>query len=295
MKFRLSTLAFSAFLLLPSLVTAADSVRAMANPDASCRQNPLDRFDHGWRIAQEAPTSAGRCLDTTRIRAVTLQSGVKDGFEISNFLHNGKFWNARFERGDVASASVMSVRFGEDIRYVRLAHVQTRFNFVHGIRLQDPVSGDLGPLLKSAIASWESVFPVGEGFDLVKTLRRNVPVVGRVISLEQSLRENPRLSAEVPRVREVALNLNREQANRLFENHVQLSALRGFSLAYLLLLRNCATNLFDILDVTVPTDVRRFRTPLAYDPIEWSTLAALKARGYVALDATWVDTHLTER
>jgi hypothetical protein len=261
------------------------SVPPMAVRDTQCIQDPRDTFDLGWRIAPEAVHVPHLCLDSSLVRPAKILEENETRTEFANFLHQGRYWIAQVQPNDVSSVALMSKRIANDVQFVNVIHLQTRFYFRHGIQLLDPVTRAPGPVLRSAVVSWEPAFPVGMKYEYMTTFFRNYPIVGRIISVDEPMAAE--LAGALPQaaadVKELALPLAADVAWRLFQNHLHLSQERQMSLAYILLRRNCATTFFDVLDVTLeqfrwPHRGSKFRTGLSLDPIYGPTIQALKIR-----------------
>ena len=260
----------------------------MANVDSSCIQNAGDPYDIGWRISSDAPHVPGLCVDATKIRPVRVLSSEGDSYSVTNFFHDGEFWNARFLKSDVSAVSVMSSRIADDVQFINVIHIQTRFYLRHGVQLSRPSTGEPGPLLESLVISWEPAYPAQGVYNHLTTFFRNYPLVGRMISAGEPMAAEEHSQKKVVRssTNEVRLLLDAPVAHRLLENHISESERRQLDLAYLLVRRNCATSLFDILDATLtqvnwPHLAPRFRTGLTSDPIAGPTERALKARHLV--------------
>jgi hypothetical protein len=261
------------------------AVAPMAVVDAGCIQNPRDPYDLGWRIAPDAPQVPNQCLNSAVVRPAKVLKREDGIWQITNFYHQGHYWSAQIHAHDIESVAMMTKRIARDVQLIHVIHLQTRFYFHHGVQLFDAATGQSGPLLRSAVVSWEPAFPVGEQYEYVTTMFRNLPIVGRLISVEEPLAAQVAgaLSSETEAVQEFPLPIATEVAWTLFEKHLQLSEERQMTLAYILLRRNCATTFFDILDAALaetgwPHPGPRFRTGWSLDPVFGPAMEALRAR-----------------
>lgn len=271
------------------------SAAPAAVPDAGCRQDATDPDDLGWRIGADSDQMAGRCLNAKRLRPVHVTSEDAESITFANFVHDGHFWRARWRKDDLPVASAWTLFFPVHLPFVKVAHAQLRFEFPKGLELTDQRTGAKGPVIRDAIVSWETAFPEGVHFALIPTMRRNFPLVGRVLSTESTIHENTPLLGRMRETQLAPLSLTATQAAKLFERNLRAESETGFATFYRLFSMNCATQLFDQLDEVLretPAQgpgVPRFHVGWSLDPVAGPVFAGLKLRHLVPADAKPID------
>jgi hypothetical protein len=218
---------------------------------AACRLDPTDRFEPDAVMPQGK--FRGACLDTREQRSATLvRARSERGTPVlANVRHAGRYWLCEV-RPDAVEDVIFQTEYFPAI--VPAAHVELRFRFRDGAepRLTVQVPGDsAAPLrLRDLVFSVEAVSRLGGGeYDLVKGLFGHFGTAYRMISLEDRYRQM--VVEHRHRVKQVRLRLTPRQERDLFAHAVHLADRSGMGVVYNTATRNCATELFRVMDRAV--------------------------------------------
>jgi uncharacterized protein DUF4105 len=256
------SIAKSSRLRLPSgparrmtFVVALALLGALAAPDTSwpgCRLAPGDPFDPD--AAMVGGRFRGRCLDTREQRSAVLlrdRSGARK-VVLANLRHADRFWIA-----EVGPEALEDVIFQTEYfpAVVPAAHVELRFRFRPGqgprLTPQVPDDGTAPVRIDDLVFSVEAVSLVdGEPYDLVKGLFGHFGTAYRLVSLDDRRRDM--VVKQRHRVTQLRLRLTPRQERAVLAHTLHLSDQSGMRVVYNTATRNCASELFRVIDRAVP-------------------------------------------
>lgn len=260
------------FSALFSIICFADTKLA-SNADSSCRQNPKDPMDKGWRLTDNDVKFPRQCLDTSSIRPIVIVEKTAQHVRFENFYDQGQYWTAEWDTSDQPEIHYAGVHFSTGVPFVVAGHTELRFLFTKGLSLVSQETG-AQEIINDVIVSWHGGLPVGVAYDVFTGVDPNYALAGRVVSRASRYAEEINPDGSHLQVDEYKLAMTPEQATLVFAHslgYIDSLALKTF---YLTLLTNCTTQLFNIVDeVLMQTDpetypyVEPYRTLPIPDPV----------------------------
>jgi hypothetical protein len=234
-----------------------ESEGLMATPDPTCKTDPKDPFEVGYRI-QRGP-NRGACVDTSRRRFARILdekearrygSSSKHLF-VANFRHDGKFWVAKIPR-DIQFEDFLA----EKVYYEKgQSHIQMRLIAKNGsaITLYPQSESHESKPRKVHDIMWSASSAHLQGqADQSPTgslLWGNTAAVNTLMSTVQSRSEEPGRS-----VRHRRIHADDETRRKIFMAAVLASDHEEFKYRILLLSRNCINGFFRVIDSALGRD-----------------------------------------
>jgi hypothetical protein len=274
--------------LVPNFCLAAENIDGSPRAvviDSKCRQDRHDKFDLGWRFTENSKDFAGKCVNTTSVRAlVMLPTSEEDHLRFANFYHDGKYWEADWSEADAPEVQYFGVHFNSGVPFVTAGHTELHFFFPQGLKLISQNSSETA-VIQNAVISWEATYPNGEEYNLFTGIQDNFALTGRLKSLEATVKEQTLPDGTMRVVDVYDLSLSKREASTLFKDSVIESEALGPYEFYLTLGRNCTSMLFDTIDAALKLsrpalmkDVSPFVTSADNNPIIGPSYNALLAR-----------------
>lgn len=255
--------------------------------DPSCRQNVHDQYDLGWRLTRRSVLYAGQCVSTTSRRPITILEEGQDKLIFANFYHHRKYWTAHWDKGDIPKVSFLTVYFDVGVPLMIAAHTELRFKFPKGLRLYSQVSGEV-KVVKDISFDWESGVTEESGLSVLVGFGRNLPLVGRALSIQSRISENLVGDRLMQPIYEYKLPISAKSRKLLFLTSLKTANALALSTFFNTLDNNCTTQQFDILDSVLKSvnparysGIRPFRTNETLDPIAGPSRIALIRRGLI--------------
>lgn len=266
----------------PTDEALADSTDCVFDPNDAFE--PRSTFKDGpWR---------GECHDTRTRRPVDfvdyeLASNFQDpeGYlVINNVYHQGAFWFAFIPENAVSQAFFQLEYFPA---VIPAGHTQLRVEYHAPVILygqSTSVKGQRDEVLDLTL-SIEAVTRPGDQYDLVKGTQEHFAIAYRVTTMEARFEDM--VLRQGHHVEQWRLLLEEDEAEAILSNYVSESAYHQLDYSYHTLLKNCTTEIVEILDGVVKyswrEQVQRFLVKVTeiYPNI---VRAALIARGLLPLD-----------
>jgi hypothetical protein len=262
-----------------SLISAAASASSATFLESHCVLNPSDPFDWGWTLA--GGPNAGKCLDTTQERSIyVISDGVAESFGFhpepgliyfANFAHDGKFWIAQLDPQGVDEAIFQIENFPA---IVPAAHTEMRFKMKPGHNVQLIEQDNRGRQrrnIRDFVFSIEAVTPNdGESYGLITGEENHFALAYRFVSMADRFKDM--VTIDHHKTRQLLLNLTDAEKTALLVNAVETSENGQITSYYSTLFKSCTTELFQLIDQTVPYDfgerVKIFLGSLILDQID---------------------------
>lgn len=247
--------------------------------DRTCNLGTTDRYERPMRLGENSTLYLTQCLDTSRFRAAEFVSEdkVKKTITFANFYHEGRWWKATLPTAPEKWESV----YFQILRFpvgggVEAAHTELRFKLKKGsvISLQSQTGGEVQEVT-SFVYSAEAGFPVGVTYNFALGAYNNYPLVGRILSSEQKLKETAHT------IEQYELKLDAVSRAEFAVAALRRSEATGLLKFYNTIRPNCTSEAFDIIDSLAALrakNPRPFYTVLWIDPIAGPSLRALQAR-----------------
>lgn len=252
---------------LPLLVIFLQSTGYALDSD-NCNFNPQDPLAPAARMVKGK--YAGQCIDTSKKRSVQFLGKLNsDEILIGNYRKNGKFYTARMDLSQIEKVSIVAVDLNpaplNKWGIINVSHTQMRMKFKSddAIRLlaQDPRDQDLRD--DDMIISFNFMAPPDVPYNPVKGFKDGL--YGSVVQLYSTHDEvETRFVNQKLNVYEMPLNISDYYKRQIVLEAVRVSEANGYSVSYNSFTRNCASELFLIIDKALNLKVRSFALRLSY-------------------------------
>ncbi|MFS4458632.1 DUF4105 domain-containing protein [Bdellovibrio sp. HCB2-146] len=252
---------------LPLVLTFLSSI-AYPLDNGSCNFNPQDPHSPDARMIKGK--YQGQCIDTSAKRSLkNLGQDSANEILVANYRKNGKFYTARIDLRKIQKVSIVAVDLNpaplNKWGIITVSHTEMRMKFTdsEAIQLipQDPSDTPLTD--DDLIISFNYMAPPGVVYNPVKGFKDGL--YGSVVQMFSTHDEaNTRFVKQNLNVYEVDLNLNTEQAGRIIVSAVNTSEANGYNVNYNSYTRNCASELFLIIDKALDIKTRPFRLYPSY-------------------------------
>lgn len=252
---------------LPLVMTFLSSI-AYPLDNGSCNFNPQDPLAPDVRMVKGK--YQGQCIDTSAKRALkNLGQATPEEILVGNYRKNGKFYTARIDLRKIEKVSIVSVDLNpaplNKWGIINVSHTELRMKFTsnEGIQLipQDPADAPLSD--DDLMISFNYMAPPDVVYNPVKGFKDGL--YGSVVQMFSTHDEvKTRFVKQKLNFYEMPLNLNTEQAGRIIVSAVDTSEANGYAVNYNSYTRNCASELFLIIDKALNIKTRAFRLYPSY-------------------------------
>lgn len=260
------------------------SNNAVAQLDPSCKVNPKDPYEQGFRMPNGL--HEGQCMDISSKRSPEIISEDKNKIVIANFRHGDRWWKAEIPKEAVDQAIFQMAKFS--VLGMQAAHSQIRFVMKPGMKVKLTAQNDSeGPaktvLLNDLVYSVEYGAPAGVPYGGVAGLTYNFQSIGIMKSTENAMKE--KLGDPNGEIMQYKLKGGPELASTILETSIRNSAETGYKESYNTKSLNCTTEAFDRIDESLQKTTGKkfepFRTGHIWDMIIGPSTKALKARALI--------------
>lgn len=232
------------------------------NKDPNCIVNANDPFEPHVRMTKGP--DAGACINSTLRRSAIQLSNQRAAeyiapqagtVTVANFSHNKKFWIAQIPVNKIEKMILQSEHFPmmNLLLNVSIDHVQIRFDFSEPVRLVSQVKEEIKETieLKSIVLSVENISPRGEAFDFFGGAQGHYNTAYRLVSSKDKYKWMIIDNKDIVDQRKFSLN-SKDAAKVLLEG-IARGTQYGNTRPYDSFKRNCATEILDMLSVTIGT------------------------------------------
>lgn len=259
-----------------------------AHADPRCVADATDPYDPGYVMSKGK--YQGQCMDASEERAPVILSEDQNQITFANFWHDGKFWLATVPLNGIERGIFHTEYMSSDIPWIKPAHVQLRFVMKKdsGVILVPQAGKDQATsqqIINDLILSIEYMAPSGVDYDLIPGEFKAFRIAYTFFSaqaLTQFIHEDD-VSGDGPDiVNQYGLKLSGPQLGAVFREAVHEGERYAYDHSYDTLIRNCATQLFKVLDSSLvyQTKVKPFKISILsiLDPVAKPSLKALQDR-----------------
>jgi hypothetical protein len=247
--------------------------------------HPTDPFDAVAKFPMGK--YKGRVIDTSLKRPAKIVYESDNEILFANFRDGNQFHQAHVSKNGVETVYFRINRFPSGVKNITPAHTLLYFKMKPGSEIILEGGGNAQDLshphaVSDVVFSTDFAGPEHERWDALGGLIPNLLTVMDFSSAyDYSIRPANR---DFP-VEYLKLDLTDGEKNQLLKNAIHESDERGYNYVYDLLLTNCTTEIFDLLDATVdyPEPVKPFVVSVfnAKDPVSGPSKDALVKRGLV--------------
>lgn len=269
-----------------AVVAFAASVQALDT--SNCKSNPQDPFSPDARMAYGK--YKGQCIDTSQKRAVQFLEDFTGETTIANFRYKGKFYMAHIPAQGVRQISYMIVDLDPSKSFL-VSHTQLRFRMHQStpIRLFPQYGNSQQKVaeIHDFIVSYNYMAPAGVPYEPAKGLNKGLYSSAlQMYATEDEI--NTRIKAK-RNMYEVRLSFYGNEQDTILKNVIERSDRLQYSDAYDTWTNNCTTQLFDILDASIPGNKGikpfRFSARKINDTGLLPAISALDKRNLLSIDA----------
>lgn len=280
----------SIFVVCTSLILST----LTAHADPRCVIDSTDPYDPG--VVMSKGKYQGQCMDASEERAAVILSEDSTQITFANFWHEGKFWIATVPLNGIDRGIFHTEYLESDIPMLKPAHVQMRFvmknNFVVQLVPQAGKDKAVPPqTINDLLLSIEYMAPRGVEYDLIPGELKAFKIAYTFFSAQAQVdfvKEDVAAGDGPDTLNQYELKLSGEQLGAVFREAVHESFDYSYDHSYDTLIRNCATRLFNVLDLSLvyQTKVKPFKITILniLDPVAKPSLKALQDRNI--LDTT---------
>jgi hypothetical protein len=269
-------------------ITTLTVFLSVAHADPRCVVDPTDPYDPG--VVMTKGSHKGECMDASEERAPVILSQSATQITFANFWHDGHFWIATIPLNGFERGIFQTEYFSSDIPLIKPAHVQMRFQ----MRKDAPVvlipqagkdQGLAPTTVSNLFLSVEYMAPKGVDYDLIPGELKDYKIAYTFFSDEALIdfMHEDDASGDGPDVfNQYQLKLSPAQLGQVFHEAVNEGNYFQYDHSYDTLIRNCATQLFQVLDrsLTYAVPVDKFKISIfnILDPVAKPALDALTER-----------------
>jgi hypothetical protein len=271
-----------------SVLTGLVLFASFAKADPRCVVDHTDPYDPGYVMSKGK--YEGECMDASEERAPVILSQDAKQVTFANFWHQGHFWIATVPLDGIDRAIFHTEYFASDIPLIKPAHVQMRFVMKKDspVQLAPQAGKDQGlapTTVTNMILSVEYMAPQGIDYDLIPGEFKAFRVAYTFFSDEaliDFIHEDDASGDGPDLFNQYALKMTSAQVGAVFAEAVKEGNAYQYDHSYDTLIRNCATQLFQVMDrsltYSVPVDKFKISVLNILDPVAKPALSALKER-----------------